>query len=112
MATATATNQGGVATASASVPPGSTAVASASADGNTANASVVVLATAETAKKVWCFMDAVCRKVGDDGKQFWQCNFCNSSFKSWNATKAIYHIAKLPGESSAMRCNCPCSAVV
>lgn len=74
-----------------------TALISVDADGNP-TATIIVLAKAATAKNIWEFTDALEKRYDDDGKPIWKCLFCKNTFKTWNATKAIFHLAKKPGE--------------
>ena len=41
-----------------------------------------------------------CTRTKDaQDKQIWACTFCSMTFKDWNASKALAHIAKAPGFS-------------
>ena len=42
--------------------------------------------------------DMVEKFVDDKGKPKWKCLWCNKTFGSWSATKALYHVSKVAGK--------------
>lgn len=51
------------------------------------------------------FDDDMLEKTTDaDGKRRWQCLWCNQSFGGWNATKALFHVARQKGNNVSV---CP-----
>lgn len=65
--------------------------------GSTAGTSIEVdESSAATGTSVWD-LDHV-QKAGDHkGNQTWKCLWCNLTFRQWNATKVLYHLAKING---------------
>ena len=53
---------------------------------------VEVVITAEAA--VWDITKAVRRFTDGQGKKKWQCLFCGNTWNGWNATKALWHVAR------------------
>ena len=52
---------------------------------------------AESAKSVWDF-DHVSRSGTCKADHQWKCLWCNQTFRHWNATKVLYHLAKVTGK--------------
>jgi hypothetical protein len=63
----------------------------------------------EDIKQVWEF--AKVDKLGgpDDFSKRWHCGWCGSTFKGWNATKVMVHLARVPGNNDVKACSGPIS---
>jgi hypothetical protein len=56
-------------------------------------------------KSVWDFENV--KRLGDSNTkstQSWVCGWCSSTFKSWNATKALNHVSKASGKNDIKPC--------
>lgn len=56
-------------------------------------------------KTVWDF-EKITKMGGPDtpGEKTWHCGWCSSSFKTWNATKALSHVTKASGNNDVKIC--------
>ena len=43
----------------------------------------------------------------DELSKKWRCGFCGMTLRGWNATKAMNHLARLPGNNDVKACSGP-----
>ena len=48
--------------------------------------------------------DSKIGRTNDRGNKVWNCGWCGSSFKHWNAKKALHHVAKVLSSVHVARC--------
>jgi hypothetical protein len=58
-------------------------------------AAVVAASVDEVPLSVWG-LERVQKNGGAGAPHTWTCLWCNETFKQWNATKVLYHLAKIP----------------
>ena len=63
------------------------------------------VATGVLYNSVWDFPKMERRGGPDSVSKTWFCGWCGSSFRSWNATKALHHVSKSKGNNDVKPCN-------
>ena len=63
------------------------------------------VATGVLYNSVWDFPKMERRGGPESLSKTWFCGWCGSSFRSWNATKALHHVSKSKGNNDVKPCN-------
>jgi len=79
-------------------------VVSSSSNGLSAESAAREVASPEPFLKKITECEKVCL-FGTNGKNGWKCLWCNTEWRSFNATKALHHLAKVPINGMQVGCN-------